>query len=301
MYGDNMEKVFKHWQYDLNKVSLVKERIRKWREKFILNQVNIRLFALIILVILLCIVALFSEKIVPNDPYAQNLSNALLPPNRQYVFGTDRYGRCIFSRVLCGAKITMFSSICIVVVITFVGTIIGTVAGFAGSRSDEVIMRISDIFLAFPGMVFSIAVAGALGGGIMNAAISLAVISWSKYARLSRGLVLSMKNSEYIAASRLGGCSEFQIIFKHVLPNICGTIIVTSALDIGVMILELSGLSFLGLGAMPPQAEWGAMMSDGRSMIQSAPWTILAPGCAIFITVSVFNLLGDTFRDYISS
>ena len=161
-------------------------------------------------------------------------------------------------------------------------------------------MRISDIFLAFPGMVFAIAVAGVLGGGIVNAVISLALISWPKFSRLARGQVLAIKNNSYIHAAKLNGCSHVKIIFKHIFPNILGIIIVTATLDIGVMMMELAGLSFLGLGAMPPTAEWGSMMSNGRSMIQSAPWVIFAPGLAIFITVIIFNLLGDTLRDFLN-
>ena len=158
-------------------------------------------------------------------------------------------------------------------------------------------MRIADIFLAFPGMVFAIAVAGVTGGGILNAIIALACISWPKFARLSRSQVIMMKNMDYIAAARLAGSSTGAIMIRHILPNIIGSVLITAVLDIGTMIMELAGLSFLGLGAASPTAEWGSMMSNGRSMIQTAPWVILAPGAAIFITVVLFNLLGDTVRD----
>lgn len=162
---------------------------------------------------------------------------------------------------------------------------------------DAVLMRISDIFLAFPGMVFAIAVAGVLSGGLMNAVVALACISWPKYARVARSQVLTVKDSSYIAAAKLAGSGTMKIILKHILPNISGAIIVTAVLDIGTMIMELAGLSFLGLGANPPIAEWGSMMSNGRSMLQTCPWVVLAPGFAIFITVVLFNLLGDTVRD----
>ena len=265
------------------------------------NKTKIKLMTLVGIVAVMFIVALLAENIVPNDPYLQDLSNALSPPSKQFIFGTDRYGRCLFSRVLVGAKTTMFSSVVLVIIISTFGTMVGTICGYIGGRFDEIIMRISDIFLAFPGMVFAIAVSGVLGGGIVNAVISLALISWPKFSRLSRGMVLTIKNSQCIHAARISGCSELKIIFKYILPNIFGTIAVTAALDIGVMIMELAGLSFLGLGAMPPTAEWGSMMSNGRSMIQSAPWVIFAPGIAIFITVVIFNLLGDTVRDYLDS
>ncbi len=263
------------------------------------NKTKTKLYFLLGIVSILFLVAIFGEHIVPHDPYAQDLSNALSPPSKEFIFGTDRYGRCLFSRVVVGARTTMFSSLGLVLIIATFGTIVGSICGYVGGRLDEIIMRISDIFLAFPGMVFAIAVAGVLGGGIVNAVISLALISWPKFSRLARGQVLTIKNSPYIQAAKLSGCSHAKIIFKHIFPNILGTIVVTATLDIGVMMMELAGLSFLGLGAMPPTAEWGSMMSNGRSMIQSSPWVIFAPGFAIFVTVIIFNLLGDTVRDYL--
>ena len=149
-----------------------------------------------------------------------------------------------------------------------------------------------------PAVTFALAVAGVLGGGIQNAIIALAVIGWPKFARLARGLTLAQKDSTYLMAVRLSGSSTFKIMFKHILPNIAGPILVTSILDIGTMMMELAGLSFLGLGVQPPMAEWGSMINDGRSMLQISPWMVLAPGLAIFITVMIFNLLGDTLRDY---
>ena len=278
MYGDTMEKAI------CNRNSKTK----------------IKLYILLAIVMILFVVAFFSESIVPNDPYAQDLSNALSPPSEEFIFGTDMYGRCLFSRVVVGAKTTMFSALGLVAIISIFGSIVGVICGYVGGKFDEIIMRISDIFLAFPGMVFAIAVAGVLGGGIVNAVISLALISWPKFSRLARGQVLAIKNNSYIYAAKLNGCSHVKIIFKHIFPNILGIIIVTATLDIGVMMMELAGLSFLGLGAMPPTAEWGSMMSNGRSMIQSAPWVIFAPGLAIFITVIIFNLLGDTLRDFLN-
>lgn len=264
-----------------------------------INKLKLKLIVFLILAGMLFFIALFGEYIVPHDPYDQNLSNALSAPSREYIFGTDRYGRCLFSRVIVGAKTTMFSAMGLVAIISIFGTIVGTICGYIGGNFDEFIMRISDIFLSFPGMVFAIAVSAVLGGGIVNAVISLALISWPKFSRLARGLVLTIKNNTYIQAAKLSGCSNKKIIFKHIFPNILGPIIVTATLDIGVMMMELAGLSFLGLGAMPPTPEWGSMMSNGRSMIQSAPWVIFAPGLAIFLTVIIFNLLGDTVRDYI--
>lgn len=158
-------------------------------------------------------------------------------------------------------------------------------------------MRVSDIFLAFPGMVFAIAVASVMKGGIMNAVVALACISWPKYARIARSQVMTIKSTPYMAAAKLSGSSISKRILKHILPNIAGPVVVTAVLDIGTMMMEIAGLSFLGLGATPPTAEWGSMMSNGRSMLQTSPWVILAPGAAIFLTVMIFNLAGDTVRD----
>ena len=247
----------------------------------------------------LVLVALFSDFIVPCDPYEQDLSQALQAPSAAHPFGTDRYGRDLLSRVIVGARSSIFWTLLLVAIIAVAGTALGMLAGWRGGWLDTLIMRTADIFLAFPGLVFALAVAAALGGGMQNAVIALAAVSWPKYARLARGLTLTQKQLPYLKAARMAGCSTPQIILRHVLPNIAGTIIVTATLDIGTMMMELAGLSFLGLGAQPPLAEWGSMMSEDRSLLQTAPWTVLAPGLAIFVTVLVFNLLGDALRDWL--
>ena len=252
---------------------------------------------LCILVGLVLLAAVFAEYIVPYDPYAQDLSNALLPPGGKHLLGTDRYGRDMLSRVIMGGQTTIFSSLLLVLIIMVVGTMIGIICGYHGGKVDTLLMRISDVFLAFPGMVFAIAVAGVTGGGVINAVVALACISWPKFARIARSQVMTLKQSSFIAAARLSGSGTWKIIFKHMLPNIAGPILITGVLDIGTMMMEIAGLSFLGLGAVPPIAEWGSMMSNGKSMLQTSPWVILAPGFAIFITVMLFNLLGDTVRD----
>ena len=234
----------------------------------------------------LIFVAVFAEFLTPFDPFAQDLEGALSPPNSVNWLGTDRYGRDILSRVIMGSQTTLCASLILLAVISTVGSLIGAVCGYAGGRLDTILMRLSDVFLAFPQMVFAIAMAGALGGGLLNAVMALAVIGWTKYARIARSF-----------AARISGGKPLTILRRHVLPNIAGTIFVTAALDIGTIIMELAGLSFLGLGAQPPTPEWGSMMNNGRSMLQTAPWVILAPGCAIFLTVAVFNLLGDKLRD----
>lgn len=246
----------------------------------------------------LVLVALFADQIAPYDPYEQDLSQALQAPSLAHPAGTDRYGRDLLSRIIVGGRSSIFWTLLLVAIIAVVGTVVGMVAGWRGGWLDTLLMRISDIFLAFPGLVFALAVASVLGGGMQNAVIALAAVSWPKYARLARGLTLTQKEQPYLRAARMAGCTTPQLIFRHVLPNIAGTILVTATLDIGTMMMELAGLSFLGLGAQAPMAEWGSMMSDNRSLLQTAPWTVLGPGIAIFVTVVVFNLLGDTLRDW---
>ncbi|MBU4440599.1 MAG: ABC transporter permease [Acetobacterium sp.] len=275
------------------KTAAIKIRAHKKKQ----DQIMIKLFIFASLVGLLLLTAAFTSQLVPYDPYAQDLTIALQSPSQEHPLGTDRYGRDMLSRVMMGGQTTIYSALLLVGLITTLGTLVGLFCGYKGGKIDSFIMRVSDVFLAFPGMVFAIAVAGVLGGGIINAVVALACISWPKFARLARGQVLSIKNMPYIAAAKLSGSRPTKIVFKHILPNIIGPILVTATLDIGTMMMELASLSFLGLGAMPPIAEWGSMMSDGRSMLQTAPWVILAPGCAIFMAVMLVNLLGDTVRD----
>ena len=269
-------------------------RIQKIRK----NTVKTRLIIFGTLAVLLLLVSLFSEYLTPYDPYLQDLSNAKAMPSAAHLLGTDRYGRDMLSRVIIGSRTSIYSTLLLVAIVTAIGTVVGVFCGWHGKWIDTVLMRISDMFLAFPGLVFALAVAGVLGGGLQNAIIALAAISWPKYARIARSQTLSQKEMPYIRAAVLSGCSTPVLLARHVLPNIVGPILVTSMLDIGTMMMELAGLSFLGLGAKPPAAEWGSMMSDTRSLLTTVPWVTLAPGFAIFISVMVFNLLGDTIRDY---
>ena len=262
------------------------------------GSVRARLVFFGVLAALLLLGSVFSEALAPYDPNLQDLANAKAVPSAAHLLGTDRYGRDMLSRVIAGSRASIFSTLLLVAVITAVGTLVGVFCGWHGKRADTVLMRISDIFLAFPGLVFAMAVAGVLGGGLQNAIIALAAISWPKYARIARSQTLAQRETAYLKASKLAGSSTFRIIFVHLLPNIIGPILVTSMLDIGTMMMELAGLSFLGLGAKPPTAEWGSMMSDTRSLLSTVPWVTLAPGFAIFVSVMIFNLLGDTIRDY---
>ena len=273
------------------KITVRKQKIRK-------NHTRAKLIFFLILTAVLLLIAAFAKYLCPYDPYAQDLTLAQKAPCPEYLLGTDRYGRDMLSRVITGSTVSIYGTLILVAVITVVGTVIGILCGWRGGKTEAVLMRISDLFLAFPGLVFALAVAAVLGGGIQNAIIALAVISWPKFARLARGLTLTQKASPYLMAAKLSGSSTGKLLIKHILPNIAGPILVTAVLDIGTMMMELAGLSFLGLGVKPPTAEWGSMINDGRSMLQIAPWMVLAPGAAIFITVMIFNLLGDTVRDY---
>ncbi|MCI8814238.1 MAG: ABC transporter permease [Lachnospiraceae bacterium] len=275
----------------------VKEKITVRSQKVRKDYTKYKMIFLGTLALLVLLAAALAPYLAPCDPYEQDLGNALKPPSAAHLLGTDRYGRDMLSRVIVGAQTTIFSALLLVVVITAVGSAVGVLCGYRGGKVDAFLMRTSDVFLAFPGMVFAIAVASVLSGGVLNAVLALACISWPKYARIARGQVMAIKNAPYIAAAKLAGSGTGKILLRHVAPNIAGPVIVTAVLDIGTMIMEIAGLSFLGLGAAPPMAEWGSMMSNGRSMLQTSPWVILAPGCAIFLTVMLFNLVGDTVRD----
>ena len=269
-------------------------RVQKMKK----NRIRAKLIVFAGLAATLLLITIFAKYICPYDPYAQDLTQAMQPPSKAHLMGTDTYGRDMLSRVLIGAQTSISSTFALVAIITVFGTVVGIVCGYYGGIVDSVMMRISDVCLAFPGLVFAMAVAAILDGGVQNAVIALALISWPKYSRIARSQTLSMKSLPYMHASQLAGDSALQMILRHVLPNIVGPILVTSMLDIGTMMMEIAGLSFLGLGAQPPVAEWGSMMSSGRSMLQTYPWIVLSPGLAIFVSVVIFNLLGDTIRDY---
>ena len=276
----------------MNKSAARKPKRRK-------NYLKMRFIIFASLALLLVVGSYFSESLCPYDPYEQNLSIAKASPSLAHPFGTDRYGRDMLSRVIVGSRTSIYSTLLLVLGITVIGTIVGIICAWNGKKLDVILMRISDIFLAFPGLVFALAVAAVMGGGVQNAIIALGAISWPKYARIARSQTLTQKESLYMRAAVLSGSSTVKLIFKHILPNIIGPILVTAMLDIGTMMMELAGLSFLGLGAQPPTAELGNMMSGGRSMLQTYPWVVIGPGLAIFTAVVIFNLLGDAMRDYL--
>ncbi|MCD7922627.1 MAG: ABC transporter permease [Clostridiales bacterium] len=254
-----------------------------------------------ILAIAIVLVAVLAPVIATHDPYETVLTDAVQAPSAEHLFGTDKMGRDLFSRVIYGARTSLSAALILVAVIVVVGTTLGIIAGYLGGIIDAVIMRISDMMISFPGMVLAIAVAGILGANMRNAIIAIAIVSWTKYARISRSLVLKIRGRDYIAAALVTGSKTTRILWRYMLPNALPTILITGATDIGSMMLEIAGLSFLGFGAQSPTAEWGLMLNEGRAYMTAAPWLMIFPGLAIFITVAVFNLLGDSLRDVLDS
>ena len=262
-------------------------------------RVRRRLIVFLILAGMLIVLSLLSPLLCPNDPYTTSSAVMNHPPCIEYPFGTDRYGRCICSRVLMGARTSIFSAAALVAVTFAIGTVSGILAGWYGGITDTLIMRLADVMLAFPQMVLAITVAGILGGGLGNAMLAMGITGWTLYARLARAEVLALKEEPYVQAARLSGCSSLTIMLKTLLPNMLGPLIVNAATQIGVMMIGIAGLSFLGIGVTEPRAEWGSMISLSRSYIQLAPWAVLAPAGATVITVMIFNYLGDCVRDYL--
>lgn len=248
-------------------------------------------------VLLLIAVALAAPLIAPYDPLEAVMQNAYLPPSAEHLFGTDKLGRDNFSRILYGASYSLSSVLLLVTIIFAFGTTLGVLAGYYGGKVDIVIMRISDMMISFPGMILAIAVAGILGGSLINAIIALTIVTWTKYARLARSMVLKIKKRDFVEAAIVNGGTLTHILWKHILPNILPLMVITAASDIGAMMMELAGLSFLGFGSQPPAPEWGLMLNEGRQQLQTAPWLMIFPGLAIFVTVVIFNLWGDALRD----
>ena len=249
------------------------------------------------LAVLVLLVAFFGEQLAPYDPLETDFAAKLSPPSKEHLFGTDNVGRDVLSRILCGAGNSFFLTFLMVAIVSVVGTAIGMISGFFGGILDTVIMRFTDVLLAFPDTVFAIAIVGMLGPGLLNTVLALALVWWTRYARMARGMASVIRTKDYIIEARFGGAKTMKIIFWYVLPNIIPQMVFMATLDIGGMMLSLAGLSFLGLASQPPTPEWGYMLYEGKSYLQTAPWIMLFAGLAIFITVIVFNLLGDSLRD----
>jgi peptide/nickel transport system permease protein len=264
--------------------------MRRWIEN---RNVLIGLFIISSLVF----IAVFAPQIAPHDPIKANTKIRLEAPSEEYPFGTDHLGRCILSRIIFGARISLLTGLVVIAGSLMIGIILGTISGYFGGLADDVIMRLVDGLLAVPSMFLALALAGTLGPGLFNMAMALIVVDWTTYARIVRSSILSVKEVEFIEAARCLGASDFYILVHHVLPNIISPVIVIATLGIGNVILAAAGLSFLGLGAQPPTPEWGSMLDDGRLFMRKAPYIMIFPGLAIMITVMAFNFLGDGLRD----
>jgi peptide/nickel transport system permease protein len=256
------------------------------------------LTALAILVVaLFALAAILAPLIAPYDPLAQELASRLQPPSADHWLGTDQLGRDLLSRILHGARISLVIGVVVVALAGAVGTAVGLIAGYAAGLVDEVLMRLTEVFLAFPPLILAMAIAGALGPSLTNAIIAIAAVTWAVYARLARGQVLALRRREFIEAARAIGASPARILLRHLLPNAVAPLLVQASFDMGSAIVSAAGLSFIGFGAQPPTPEWGVMISEGRNFISTQPWLSLFPGLAILLTVGAFNVLGDALRD----
>ena len=264
--------------------------------KFIGKDTQLKIF--LVLAIIVVLVAIFAPKIIPYS-FDEEVGASLTAPNGKYFFGTDQIGRDLFSRVIYGARYSIFMTMTLVFIIFVVGTVLGVIAGYFGGIADSVIMRIGDMMIAFPGLILAIAIAGLLGPSVRNAIIAISAVTWTKYARLARSMVLKIKQELYVEAAKITGSRNYSVIFKYIIPNMITTMIVTAVSDMGTIMLEIAGLSFLGFGAQPPIPEWGAMLNEGRETYTQAPWTMIYPGLAIVIVVIIFNMLGDSVRDLV--
>jgi peptide/nickel transport system permease protein len=251
----------------------------------------------LLIMLLFVLAALLAPLITPFDPLAQDVVNGLKPPSATHLLGTDKLGRDIFSRMLYGARISLLVGLAVVALAGALGTLLGVVAGFAGGLLDEAIMRITDLFFAFPALILAMAIAGALGPSLGNALIAISAVTWPVYARLVRGQVLALKEQDFVLAARALGVPEGRIILRHVLPNTLAPLLVQASFDMGAAITAVAGLSFIGFGAQPPTPEWGVMISEGRNYIATQWWLATMPAIGILLVVGAFNLLGDGLRD----
>jgi peptide/nickel transport system permease protein len=242
-------------------------------------------------------VVIFGNSLVPYNPTDVNISDAFQSPSFQHLFGTDNFGRDIFSRCVVAAPVDAEIGFTIVIVSILIGVFLGSTSGYVGGRVDEILMRITDVFISVPSLVLAIGVAVALGPGIEHVIEANLVVWWPIYARLARAGALSLKESQFVEAAKVAGLAHYKIILKHIIPNNISPMLVYSTLDIGNAILYASVLSYLGLGAQPPQAEWGRLVYDGQAYLVSAWWMAILPGLVIFIVALGFNLLGDGLRD----
>jgi peptide/nickel transport system permease protein len=278
----------------------VAPRIRQWRLGFYLLRRNTLTWFSLIVVLFLVLIAVFAPVLVPYPDHAVSVTNPvdkLLPPSGTHFFGTDEQGRDIFSRVLVGTRISLETALLAVGIALLIGIPLGAFAGSMGGIGDEIIMRITDIFLSFPPLLLSIAIAALMGPNLRNAMLAIALSWWPWYTRLIRAQAVSIKERQFVRAANAIGAHPVSTIFRHIVPNCIAPVIVQASMDIGGAILTIASLSFLGLGAQAPTPEWGLMINTSRNYLLNAWWYSIFPGLAIFLTVLVFNLLGDGIRE----
>ncbi|KPC33715.1 Dipeptide ABC transporter [Pseudomonas syringae pv. cilantro] len=251
----------------------------------------------LIVISTLMIVALFAPWIATHDPLAQDLSAALHMPGAQHWFGTDEYGRDVFSRLVYGSRITLYIVMLVTVIVGPIGLLIGTVSGYFGGWVDSLFMRITDIFISFPSLVLALAFIAALGPGLEHAVIAIALTAWPPIARLARAETLSLRNADFVVAVKLQGASAMRVIGRHIIPMCLSSVIIRLTMNMASIILTAAALGFLGLGAQAPLPEWGAMISSGRRYMLESWWLVAAPGATIMLVSLAFNLLGDGLRD----
>lgn len=244
--------------------------------------------------------ALFAGALAPYDPLETDYMHMLEAPSCAHLFGTDQLGRDLYSRILYGGKTSLLIAFAVTGIVSVAGILIGTAAGFAGGLLDGVLMRVSDMLMAFPGSIFTIAVVSFIGVGTPHLILAMSLTGWTFYARISRSLVLSVKGNVYVEQARLGGASAGRILLRYIIPNVLPSILVNISQDIGWKLLTISGLSLLGLGSPPPTPEWGFMLSEGKNFMYAQPWLLLFPGLIILINVVVFNLLGDSIQELLN-
>ncbi len=266
------------------------------RRFFSSNRLNMVAAALIVV---LLVVAVFGDLLAPYSPIIPHYGDLLQGPSARHLFGTDEIGRDVLSRVLSGAKVSLSVAAVVLIVGVVVGTVLGGVAGLAGGALDELIMRVTDVFLAFPSLILAVAIAATLGSGLGTIMLSLTAVWWPWYARLARGQVLALRELDFVESARALGVSTTRLLWRHILPNAVAPILVQLSLDVGNAILAASSLSFLGLGVQPPTPEWGTMIADAQNHLQDAWWMAAFPGLALAVAALAFNLLGDGLRDFL--
>ncbi|MFR0985474.1 MAG: nickel transporter permease [Frisingicoccus sp.] len=269
----------------------------KRQKKKIVNRKNYILYTGIVLSALIVLVTIFAPFLEPHDPTKMELSQKFIAPCREFIFGTDHLGRDIFSRVIEGARVSLSIAATVVFFSAVLGVVLGMFSGYVGGATDMLIMRVVDVLLAFPTIIFALALSTMMGTGQTNLIIAITCIQWTRYARIARGETLMLKNAEYVEAAKSIGNNTVQILGKYICPNVISKIIILASLDIGTIILYCASLSFLGLGAQPPSPDWGVMISEGKDYMQYAPWLTLFPGLTIAFSALAFNMLGDGLRD----